>query len=109
MDYCAPRGIPYERFLRWGPLSQDAAIAWQRRENDRCQGCHQLRSDLVDEHGVERRNIPVRAVDWYCPGCAALAKHDRGHTGDRRPGVATALIPTAVADAWTASHADDGV
>ena len=106
MAYCAPLGIAYTTFLAWDQVSQDAALAWQRREATRCGGCAQYRADLVDEAGTERRPIPVAAVDWYCPACAAAQRHDaqRGDDAKPRPGVSTALVDRDIVAGWAASH-----
>ncbi len=56
------------------------------------------RSELVDADGIELRDQPVTAIDWYCPGCASIARHDKAR-GDEtpRPGVSTALVSVAFA------------
>ncbi len=56
MDYCGPRAVPYGDFMDdrvWSPLSRDAALAWQERENARCGSCGQVKADWMaqDEDG----------------------------------------------------------
>lgn len=59
---------------------------------------------MVDENGITLRSLPFVAADWYCAGCAAIAKHDKARGDDPpSPGIATALVPVA----WAASLADD--
>lgn len=60
MGYCGPRGIPLSTFLSWPQEDQDAALAWQGYENQRCGSC----GHHPDEGGVHA-HLDV------CPGCVA--------------------------------------
>jgi hypothetical protein len=80
MAYCGPHAVPFEDWLGWSELSQAAAIAWQRRDRDRCHDCGQHRSDwlTVDEDGesieVDHNCRPAKIITDYCPSCADLAR-----------------------------------
>lgn len=63
MRYCGPRGIPLSTFLSWPQEDQDAALAWQRHEEQRCPGC--------GRHPDDPPAHPHRAS---CPGCARQAE-----------------------------------
>ncbi len=95
MAYCGPRGIPYLHFLggpnEWGDLSRDSAVAWQARENRRCEGCGQIREEwlgyddkgepIVDDAGNHMEAVPPPFVfePHYCPPCF----HLNGARGDK--------------------------
>lgn len=87
MEYCGPRGIPFEDWLEWGDLSKAMALAWQARRADVCpNGCGQHRTEWLDDDGIELRVRPARVVPVYCPSCDDLARARKAH-GDLEPGV----------------------
>lgn len=107
MAYCGPLGLAYTTFLEWDELSRSAALAWRRREDQRCGGCGQVRDDwmardgdgqpVCDEHGnqMEADPPPLAVVDHYCPACDALgrARKAREKQLAEQPGVHLAFGP----------------
>ncbi len=59
MAYCGPRGIPLSTFLGWSQADQDAALAWQADQAQRCPRC-----------GTHEDEDPGEAVKHVCRGCA---------------------------------------
>lgn len=103
MAYCGPHSIPYTWFTgqskanRWDDLSRAAAIAWQRREADRCGTCGQYRADWLDENGIELFDPPFEVYERFCPGCYSLELHEMDHEKDEklaRAGFRPAFKPT---------------
>jgi hypothetical protein len=98
MDYCAPRAIPYAKFLEWDPLSRDAALAWQARKSATCGSCGQVKGDWTDEDGHELHPPPLIVTEHWCPGCAALETR-RTNSKDLPPGVQLGFAVNAPATA----------
>lgn len=69
MDYCGPRGIPLHEFLSWPIDSQEAALWWQARQRETCQGCGTHPSEWDPKQGGHRQAYVPRVV--LCPGCMA--------------------------------------
>lgn len=91
MDYCGPRGIELDAFLRWSRRSQDAALEWAASEARRCGTCRTHPDDWA-----ENRNAYHAHLSTQCPGC--LAQHRLEKTaGDLEPGVRVVLprVPAA--------------
>lgn len=71
MDYCGPTGVPLATFREWDEVSYAAALAWQTRRNQRCDGCGLDAADTVgDRDGFT-------ALPIFCGGCAAIARASR--------------------------------
>lgn len=66
MRYCGPRGIPLSSFLGWPQEDQDAALAWQAHEAERCPGCGRHPDDPPTHPHVE-----------ICPSCRMQAAAGR--------------------------------
>lgn len=64
MDYCGPRGIELDAFLRWSPRSQEAALDWAAYENQRCKGCGTHPADWAEDE------FAFHAHAKECKGCA---------------------------------------
>lgn len=114
MAYCGPKGIPYTWFTgqsdrnRWDTLSTAAAIAWQSRENDRCNGCGQFRSEWYDAEGKELRDIPFELRNDRCPGCEMVAMW-RDEEGPRAGhGVSPVFVPAEVYEEPSLASSPDG-
>ncbi|HEX6468621.1 MAG TPA: hypothetical protein VF069_05945 [Streptosporangiaceae bacterium] len=72
MAYCGPRALPLSTFLSWPASDQDAALAWQQHEAQRCGGCGTHPHDWDADHGGDRHAYV--AVIHECPGCVALER-----------------------------------
>lgn len=59
MAYCGPLGIPLSTFLSWDQADQDAALAWQARQAQRCPSC-----GWHPEEGPRHHHVEV------CPSCS---------------------------------------
>lgn len=69
MDYCGPKGIPLSTFLSWPVGDQDAALQWQARQRQTCQGCGTHPDEWNPAAGGHRQAYVARIV--MCPGCMA--------------------------------------
>lgn len=72
MDYCGPAGIPHSTFLAWSDLDRAKALAWQRREGERCPSCG-MDHTAPDGTRYDERSLPWRVEHHTCPSCRALA------------------------------------
>ena len=72
MAYCGPRGIPLSVFLAWPEDDQQAALAWQAREQARCPGCGTHEEDWDPEQDGSRNAYTAVAV--VCQGCVELQR-----------------------------------
>ncbi len=92
MRYCGPLGIAYSVWLGvgdgWDGYSRAAAMAWQAREDDRCGGCGQQRSDWLDEDGMVLQEPPFTMVEISCPSCAEKERYEREAQEEQREGIA---------------------
>lgn len=68
MAYCGPRGIALDTFLSWPEASQDAALEWTARENQRCSSCGTFHDEWDPRAGV----YPWHAHPQLCPGQKAV-------------------------------------
>lgn len=91
MRYCGPRGIPYEQWLGvatgWTGYSRAAALVWQAREDDRCGGCGQQRSDWLDDDGIVLEEPPFELVEYACPSCGERQRYEREAREEEKAGV----------------------
>lgn len=85
MRYCGPRGIPLSTFLGWAQEDQDAALAWQAHEAERCPGC-----------GRHPDDPPSHPHVGVCPSCRAQAL--QGREVDRAGGEHLVWEPGYAAD-----------
>jgi len=86
MDYCGPRGIELDSFLRWSPRSQDAALEWASYEARRCRGC----GTHPDEWAENRYAYHAHLSD-QCPGCLAAHRIQERFKDGLEPGVTVQL------------------
>jgi hypothetical protein len=63
MDYCAPRGIELDAFLRWSRRSQDAALEWASFEARRCRNCGTHPDEWADDKFAYHAHL------HQCLGC----------------------------------------
>ena len=91
MRYCGPRAIPYSVWLGvgdgWDGYSRAAAMAWQAREDDRCSGCGQQRSEWLDENGIVLEEPPFTMVEIACPSCAEKERYERESREEEKQGI----------------------
>lgn len=81
MDYCGPRGIALDEFLRWSPRSQEAALVWSAYEGRRCKQC----GTHPDEWAEDK--LAYHAHLTECRGCRQqqrLAATDEAKRGEGR-------------------------
>lgn len=79
MDYCGPRGIELDAFLRWSRRSQEAALAWAAYEGRRCKSCGTHPDEWADD------KLAYHAHLTDCRGCKQLhrlSNTDRAKHGD---------------------------
>lgn len=71
LAYCVPLGLEHCKFLGWCEGCQAKALAWSRRERERCHGCGIHPSDAGED--------PVAFVGWvtHCDWCEALEQEKR--------------------------------
>ena len=91
--YCAPRGIPYTRFVGgpdvWDRLSRVLAVAWDRHERQRCPGCGTHPDDWDESRGGDRNAF--YADDYKCLGDEYLTLK-RQEIKDKGPGWRVGLV-----------------
>lgn len=68
MDYCGPRGIPWTTFHTWDQASRDAALLWQKLQNETCSQCGTHPDDWDEDAGGHPRAWV--ATVHSCKGCA---------------------------------------
>lgn len=97
MDYCGPRGIPYDVFIsEWSPLSQQAALEWSIRERSRCSGCGSPAEDWDADRGGHRQ--AYHAEGYRCLGCEQLEMVKLGESEGK--GMHKRLVPTMQLPMW---------
>lgn len=84
MDYCGPRGIPWEEFLGWSKRSRDAAIVWQLRQQQTCGSCHTRPEEWDpdrggDYHAYEPGLSHCRGCEIRDPAVKDFEKSRAGH------------------------------
>lgn len=77
MDYCGPRALPLSKFLSWDQHDQDAALAWQGYERQRCNQCGYHPLENADGTHVHAET---------CPGCVARSSAGKSEAA-KAPGV----------------------
>lgn len=84
MSYCGPRGIPLSEFNSWSDIDQAAALAWQRREDEKCPQCR-IHPDVTDpEHGGHPDALRLGSV--LCRPCEIAQTAQDRFSKDRLPG-----------------------
>ena len=81
MAYCGPKGIPLHEFVSWPEGSQQAALAWQSREAERCPSCGTHPDDWAD--GSE-------GIHWHpmvCRGCQVRQSAEAEIEGEKTRGI----------------------
>lgn len=82
MAYCGPRGIPLSAFLGWSQDDQDAALAWQADQAQRCPRCGTHPDDPAGE-----------ASKHVCRGCARIHEAQESVLERARPFTHIRLSP----------------
>lgn len=83
MDYIGPRGVSLDEWSQWSDLAQQAALAWQAREQDTCpQGHHR---DQWDPEAGGDLMTRVRPRARVCPACEYLHRSQE-NAGEAYPG-----------------------
>ena len=92
MSYCGPRGIPLSRFLRWHPDDQQAALAWQADQAQRCPSCGTADWEWEEDPLAYRTDV------WVCRGCNMRGHEERAQrkTAEHMPGLVVRLVPREV-------------
>lgn len=84
MAYCAPLGIPHSHFTAWDPLDQAKALAFQRREAEKCPSCR-IHPEVTDpEHGGHPDALRLMSV--LCRPCEIAENSRERFSKDRLAG-----------------------
>lgn len=88
MAYCGPRGIPLSKFLQWSPDDQQAALAWQADQDERCPHCGT--ADWEWEENRDAYSTEVRV----CRGCHRRGMEERSQqkNAEEMPGLQVHLV-----------------
>jgi hypothetical protein len=95
MAYCGPRGIPLSEFLNWHPDDQQAALAWQSDEAQRCPHCGTAEWEWEADRDAYTPEVRV------CRGCHRRQAEEKNtrDLAQQMGGVYVRLVPReAVAD-----------
>lgn len=89
MNYVGPRGIPLSEFLQWAPDDQQAALAWQADQNERCPHCG------TAEWEWEQDPMFAATETRVCRGCNLRGHEQKAQskTAEHMPGLYVALVP----------------
>lgn len=87
MDYCGPRGIALDAFLRWSRRSQDAALEWSAYESRRCRGCGTHPEDWESDKRAHHAHLT------QCPGCREAQRLGESDSAKSERGVRVVLAP----------------
>lgn len=99
MDYCGPKGIELDAFLRWSRKSQDAALEWAAHEAARCRRCG---THPDDEPGSFHAHLQ------QCKGCQAQERAGEDPIVRQERGVAAVIAPYPVTACPRCAPAPDG-
>ena len=78
-------------FEAWDPIDQAAALAWRRREQEKCPGCH-IHPEITDpEQGGDEQAFVVAKT--LCPVCELRERSAEMFAKDRQPGERQVLRP----------------
>jgi len=100
MDYCGPRGIALDVFLRWPRASQDAALQWAAYEGRRCRSCGTHPEEWADDP------LAFHAHLDQCPGCREQQRLAEAPEAKQGRGV-RAVMATGPASACPRCRPDD--
>jgi hypothetical protein len=93
MNYCGPRGIELDAFLRWSQRSQDAALEWAAYEGRRCQGCGTHPDEWAEDRYAYHAHLSSQ-----CLGCLAAHRLNERFKDGLEPGVTVVLPQTSARD-----------
>lgn len=100
MAYCGPKGIALDDFLRWSRRSQEAALAWQARESQRCRNCGTHPEDWADDALAHHAHLE------QCKGCQQQQRITEAPEADER-GVYAVVRPGPAMDCPLCKPMDD--
>lgn len=84
MEYCGPRGIPWTKFHTWDQASRDAALLWQKLQNETCNQCGTHPDDWDPDKGGHIHAWV--ATKHPCKGCARVADGHKRMEKELKPG-----------------------
>lgn len=90
MAYCGPRGIALSDFLQWQEDDQQAALAWQADQSERCSHCGTAEWEWVEDPNAYATEVRV------CRGCNLRGHEERSlqrnKTAEHMPGIYVRLV-----------------
>jgi hypothetical protein len=101
LDYIVPRGIPYDAWAEWSPLSRGFALAWQRDKAATCSCGTRHDEWAADRDAYVGATHYCRGHDVLAMQQEALPKDDKGRP---LPGFIAHLERREVAEAREAAN-----
>ncbi len=92
MAVCATYGMAHSAFKAWDQLDQDKALAWHRRQAEKCTGCG-IHPEVTDPERGGRPDA-LRLTSRLCPTCEISDRTAEEYNKNREPGEYRVWVPT---------------